>query len=234
MKNYPDFAGLVEGFFTERLVSQRSVSPLTIRSYCDAFRLMLTFAQERIGKPPSDLKLADLNAAFVSKFLDHREKHRHNSARTRNARLAAIRSFFRYAAMQCPEHCALIQRVLVIPSKRFIHREIAFLTRPEVDALLAAPNQATWAGRRNYALLLVAVQTGLRVSELVGLRCQDAVLDNGVSWRWACLGGAGAAAPLLSSAGVRASRASPWVAAAGAGPQCKASDRLCLARPCRW
>ena len=176
MKNHTDFAGLMEGFFTERLMSQRRVSPQTISSYRDAFRLIFSFAQTRLKKSPSDLKLTDLDAPFVSGFLDHLEKDRHNTVRSRNARLAAIHSFFRYAALQCPEHSALIQRVLAMPSKRYEHPDIAFLTRPEVAALLAAPNQATWTGRRDYALLLVAVQTGLRVSELTGLRCQDVVL----------------------------------------------------------
>jgi site-specific recombinase XerD len=177
MKNHTDFAGLMEGFFTERLVAQRRVSPQTISSYRDAFRLLLAFVQTRLKKAPSELHLTDLDAALVSGFLDHLERHRHNTVRSRNARLTAIHSFYRYAALQCPEHSALIQRVLAMPSKRYEHRDIAFLTRPEVDALLAAPNQATWTGRRDYVLLLVAVQTGLRVSELTGLRCADAVLD---------------------------------------------------------
>jgi len=178
MKNNTDFAGLMEGFFTERLISQRRVSPQTISSYRDAFRLIFSFAQERLRKAPSDLKLTDLDAPFVSDFLDHLEKERHNTVRSRNARLAAIHSFFRYAALQCPEHSALIQRVLAMPSKRYEHPDVSFLTRQEVEALLAAPNQTTWSGRRDYALLLVAVQTGLRVSELTGLRCRDVVLSN--------------------------------------------------------
>ena len=178
MKNNTDFAGLMEGFFTERLISQRRVSPQTISSYRDAFRLIFSFAQERLRKAPSDLKLTDLAAPFVSAFLDHLEKERHNTVRSRNARLAAIHSFFRYAALQCPEHSALIQRVLAMPSKRYEHPDVSFLTRQEVEALLAAPNQTTWSGRRDYALLLVAVQTGLRVSELTGLRCRDVVLSN--------------------------------------------------------
>jgi site-specific recombinase XerD len=178
MKNNTDFAGLMEGFFTERLISQRRVSPQTISSYRDAFRLIFSFAQKRLGKAPSDLKLTDLDAPFVSGFLDHLEKERHNTVRSRNARLAAIHSFFRYAALQCPEHSALIQRVLAMPSKRYEHPDVSFLTRQEVEALLAAPDQAIWSGRRDYALLLVAVQTGLRVSELTGLRCQDVVLSD--------------------------------------------------------
>ena len=178
MKNHTDFAGLMEGFFTERLMSQQHVSPQTISSYRDAFRLIFLFAQKRLKKAPSQLKLADLDAPFVSGFLNHLEKDRHNTARSRNARLPAIHSFFRYAALQCPEHSALIQRVLAMPSKRYEHPDVSFLTRQEVEALLAAPDQSTWTGRRDYALLLVAVQTGLRVSELTGLRCQDVVLHN--------------------------------------------------------
>lgn len=177
MKNHTDFAGLMEGFFTERLVTQRRVSPQTITSYRDAFRLLLGFAQTRLKKAPSALRLTDLDAPLISSFLTHLEQQRHNTARSRNARLAAIHSFYRYAALECPEHSAVIQRVLAMPSKRYEHRDIAFLTRPEVDALLAVPKQATFAGRRDYALLLVAVQTGLRVSELIGLRCADVMLD---------------------------------------------------------
>jgi site-specific recombinase XerD len=177
MKNNADFAGLLEGFFTERLASQCRVSPQTITSYRDAFRLLLGFVQSRLKKAPSELSLTDLDAPLISAFLTHLEQHRHNTVRSRNARLAAIHSFYRYAALQCPERSALIQRVLAMPSKRYEHRDIAFLTRQEVDALLAAPNQATATGRRDYVLLLVAVQTGLRVSELIGLRCADAALD---------------------------------------------------------
>ena len=178
MKNHTDFAGLMEGFFTERLMSQRHVSPQTISSYRDAFRLVFSFAQKRLEKTPSKLKLADLDAPFVSAFLNHLEKDRHNTVRSRNARLAAIHSFFRYAALQCPEHSALIQRVLAMPSKRYEHPDVSFLNRQEIAALLAAPDQTTWTGRRDYVLLLVAIQTGLRVSELTGLRCKDVVLNN--------------------------------------------------------
>jgi site-specific recombinase XerD len=186
MKNHTDFAGLMEGFFTERLMSQRRVSPQTISSYRDAFRLVFSFAQKQLGKAPSALTLADLDAPFISQFLNHLEKDRHNTVRSRNARLAAIHSFFRYAAMQCPEHSALIQRVLAMPSKQYEQPDVAFLTRPEVEALLAAPDQTTRTGRRDYALMLVAVQTGLRVSELTGLRCQDVVI-NGTAYVQ-CLG----------------------------------------------
>jgi site-specific recombinase XerD len=173
MKNHADFAGLMEGFFTERLMSQRRVSPQTVSSYRDAFRLIFSFAQTRLKKSPSNLQLQDLDAPFISRFLEHLETERRNTARSRNARLAAIHSFFRYAALQCPEHSALIQRVLAMPSKRYAQPDIAFLIPAEVSALLAAPDKMTWTGRRDYALLLVAIQTGLRVSELIGLRCQD-------------------------------------------------------------
>jgi site-specific recombinase XerD len=179
MKNYNTFTGLMEGFFTERLMTQRRVSPNTIASYRDAFRLLFSYAEERLRKTPSNLKIEDLNVSFVSRFLDHLESDRHNSIRSRNTRLAAIHSFFRYAALYSPENSALIQRVLTMPRKRYERHEISFLTRQEVEALLAAPDLSTWSGRRDQALLLVAVQTGLRVSELIGLRCQDVTVDNG-------------------------------------------------------
>lgn len=172
-------APLLEAFFTERLQRQRQASAHTIAAYRDAFRLLLGFAETHVGKPPSDLLLADIDAPLVGAFLDHLEKERGNGARTRNARLAAIRSFFRFAALHEPAHAALIQRVLAIPQKRFDRDLVTFLTRPEVEALLAAPKRTTWLGRRDQVLLLVAVRTGLRVSELTGLRVDDVVLDTG-------------------------------------------------------
>jgi len=179
MKISANFAGLLESFFTDRLMRQRQASPHTIASYRDTFRLFLEFAQQRLKKAPSKLSLEDLNAPFLVTFLTHIEKNRNNSARSRNVRLAAIHSFFRYAALQEPSCNGLIQRVLAIPTKRYTRTQIEFLTRPEIEALLAAPDQNTWTGRRDKALLLVTVQTGLRVSELIGLRCQDIVLGNG-------------------------------------------------------
>jgi integrase/recombinase XerD len=172
-------APILEAFFTERLQRQRRASPHTIAAYRDAFRLLLGFAEKRLGKPPSELLLADIDASLVGAFLDHLEKERGNGARTRNARLAAVRSFFRFAALREPAHAALIQRVLAIPQKRFDRDLVTFLTRPEVDALLAAPDRKTRLGRRDHVLLLVAVRTGLRVSELTGLRVEDCVLDTG-------------------------------------------------------
>ena len=176
-------APLLEAFFTERLMRQRRASPHTVAAYRDTFRLLLRFAQARFGKPPVALLLSDLDATFIGAFLDHLETERHNSVRARNARLAAIRSFFRYVAMLEPAHGAMIQRVLAIPQKRFQRNLVPFLTRPEIEALLAAPDQRTWLGRRDHALLLLAVQTGLRVSELTGLRCEPAVLGRGAHVR---------------------------------------------------
>lgn len=172
-------APLLESFFTDRLNRQLHASPHTVRSYRDTFRLLLTFAEQRIGKPPSQLDLADLDAEMVSAFLHHLEVDRGNTIRTRNARMAAIRSLFRYASYREPAHAAVIQRVLAIPDKRTRHPVVSFLSPVEVDSLLAAPDRSTWIGRRDHALLVLAVQTGLRVSELCGLRCRDLVLDTG-------------------------------------------------------
>jgi len=142
-------APTLEAFFTERLISQRNASPNTVAAYRDTWRLVLRFARARTGKEPSRLDLADLDAPLIGAFLDHLEQERHNTARTRNARLSAIRSFFRYAALRHPEHAALIARVLAIPAKRCERAEVSYLTRPELDALLAAPDQGTWTGRRD-------------------------------------------------------------------------------------
>ena len=171
--------GLLEAFFTDRLMRERRASPNTIASYRDCFRLLLGFAQQRLKKAPSKLAIADLDAPFIGAFLQHLEEERGNSVRSRNARLAAIHSFFRYVALNEPAHSALTQRVLAMPTKRQDRKPVAYLVRSEVDALLAAPDLDTWAGRRDKTLLLVAVQTGLRVSEMIGLRCEDIVLGTG-------------------------------------------------------
>jgi integrase/recombinase XerD len=176
-------APTLETWFTDRLVSQRHVSPNTIAAYRDAWRLLLHFAQARTGRQPSQLDIADLDAGLVGDFLDHLEQERHNSARTRNARLAAVRSFFRYAALRHPEHAAVIARVLEIPPKRCERKEVRHLDETEVDALLDAPERETWTGRRDHVLLDVAVQTGLRVSELTGLRVGDVELGAGAHVR---------------------------------------------------
>jgi len=170
---------LLQSFFVDRLLAQRQASAHTIAGYRDAFRLLLRFAAERLGKPPTALVVADLDAPFLGQFLDHLEKDRANTARTRNARLAAIHSFFRYVALREPA-CALIcQRVLAMPSKRYDRKPIEFLDRAQITALLAAPDLSTWTGRRDRTLLTVAIQSGLRVAELIGLRCQDVVLGAG-------------------------------------------------------
>jgi integrase/recombinase XerD len=176
-------APLVEAFFTELLQQQRRASAHTIAAYRDTFRLLLRFAEKRLAKAPLDLLLGDIDARFVAAFLDHLEKDRGNCARTRNARLAAIRSFFRFAASREPAHGALILRVLAIPQKRFDRDLVTFLSLAEVDALLAAPDRSTWLGRRDHALLLVAVRTGLRVSEFTGMRVQDCVFGSGAHIR---------------------------------------------------
>ncbi len=173
----------MEGFFTERLIAQRRASPHTIASYRDTFRLLFGFVQGRTGKAPSKLGIEDLDAAVIGAFLDHLEADRHNSVRTRNNRLAAIHSLFAYAALRHPEHAALIQRVSAIPAKRMDRQLISFLTDDEVDALLSAPDRDTWVGRRDHALLLVAVQTGLRVSELTSLTRADVELGVGAHVR---------------------------------------------------
>jgi site-specific recombinase XerD len=179
-------APTLEAFFTERLVGQRQVSPHTVAAYADTFRLLLAFVQRQSGKAPSRLSLADLDVAVIGAFLDYLEQERGNSVRTRNSRLAAIRSLFRFAALRHPEHASLIQRVLAIPPKRFDRAVVSFLTPEEIDALFAAPDRSRWIGRRDHALIVVAVQTGLRVSELTGLRCQDIHLQKGAYLR--CFG----------------------------------------------
>jgi integrase/recombinase XerD len=174
-----DLGTLVQAFFCKRLISQRRASPHTIASYRDTFRLLLAFAQKRLSCPPSQLELKDISPSLVSDFLDHLEATRSNRARTRNLRLAAIRSFFRFAALEAPDHGGVIQRVLAIPNKRCQRSLIEFLTRAEIEALLAAVDCRTWIGRRDYALLLVAMQTGLRLSELTAVRREDVSLGPG-------------------------------------------------------
>jgi integrase/recombinase XerD len=178
-------APIMQAFFTERL-AQRRASEHTVAAYRDTFRLLLTYAQQQTGRPPSVLDLADIDAGLVGGFLDHLEARRNNSITTRNARLAAIHSLFIYAALRRPEHALLIQRVLAIPQKRSDSTDVCFLTHTETDALLAVPNQSTPLGRRDHLLLLVAIQTGLRVSELTSLTCADAHLGTGAHLR--CVG----------------------------------------------
>jgi integrase/recombinase XerD len=172
-------APTLQAFFTDRLARQRNASPHTIAAYRDTWRLLLTFASAKSGKQPSHLDLADLDAPLIGAFLSHLEADRGNSTRTRNARLAAIHSLFRYAALRCPEHAQTIARVLAIPPKRCDKAVVTYLTEPELAALLAAPDRTTWAGRRDHALILLTAQTGLRISELTGLTIGDAHLGTG-------------------------------------------------------
>ena len=169
----------LQAFFTDRLVRQRQVSQNTIAAYRDTLRLLLVFAADKKDKEPSRLEIDDLDAPLVGAFLDDLEEHRQNGARTRNARLAAIRSLFRYAALRHPDRASLIERVLAIPPKRFDRRLVTFLTEPEIAALLTAPDKKTWTGRRDNALFSLATQSGLRASELIGLRCADVHLGVG-------------------------------------------------------
>ena len=177
------FPALLQAFFTDRLLRQWRASAHTVASYRDAFRLLLRFANENLGKEPSVLSLEDLTPDFLSSFLDYVEKDRNNSVRTRNARLAAIHSFFRYVSFSEPAYAELCYQILAIPSKRFERRPIEFLTRKEIDALIDAPDKTTWVGRRDRTFLLTAIQTGLRVSELIGLRCEHVVMGTGAHVR---------------------------------------------------
>ena len=176
-------APLLERFFTHRLMQQRQASPHTISSYRDTFRQFLKFMEQRLHQQPSQIVFEQIDVPLIVEFLDHLEKHQGVSVRSRNLRLTAIHSFFRYVAFEVPTHAAQIQRVLAIPSKRFTRTLVSFLTRPEVEALLAAPDQRTWFGRRDHAFLLVAVQTGLRLSEMTGLKREDLVLGAGAHVR---------------------------------------------------
>ena len=179
MKSTVSFQALLQRFFTDRLMQQRQASAHTISSYRDTFRLLLRFAHKRLHKTPDQLAFEDIDAPLVATFLNDLEKTRDIGARTRNLRLTAIRSFFRYAAFEAPAYSAQIQRVLSMHGKRHDRTLIRFLTRPEVDALLAAPDQSTWYGRRDHALLLLAVETGLRVSEISGLTREQITVTAG-------------------------------------------------------
>jgi site-specific recombinase XerD len=181
-----ELPALLQAFFTDRLIRQRRVSPHTVAAYRNTFRILLRFAATRLHRVPSRLVIADLDAAFLGEFLDHLERERGNCARSRNARLAALRAFFRYVALTEPAHALHCQRVLAIPSKRFERGIIEFLDDEEIGAVLDAPDTATWIGRRDRALLLVAAQTGLRVSELTALRRQDVTFGTGAHVR--CFG----------------------------------------------
>lgn len=169
-------APLLQAFFIERLAKERQASSYTISAYKTTFSLLLRFVRDRLGTAPSDIRLDQLSAPLIASFLQHLELQRKNSVRTRNARLAAIHSFFRYLASRVPDHADQVKQVLDIPHKRFERRLVDFLSRPELEALLAAPDRKTWIGRRDHALLLLAIQTGLRASEITRLRIDQIVM----------------------------------------------------------
>ena len=209
-------APTLQAFFTDRLAQQRQASPRTIAAYRDTLRLLLGFVHQQSGTMPSQLDWDDLDATVISAFLNHLENDRHNTTRTRNVRLTAIRSLFSYAALRHPEHALLIQRVLAIPPKRFDKRIVTFLTATEVDALIAAPDQAHWEGRRDRVLMLLAIQTGLRVSELTGLNCGDVTLGIGANVRCEGKGRKQRAVPLT---GPVEALMRPWLTERGGHPE---------------
>jgi len=171
-----EFASLLRRFFIERLMQQQNASPRTIESYRDTFRILLTYAQQQLHKPPEKFTLDEFNVTLITAFLDHLETARCNSIRSRNARLAAIRAFCHYVAMRCPQALQLAQQILSIPTKRFERPLLGFLSREEVHALLDAPDSGTWFGRRDHVLLLLLYNTGARVSEVIGIRVVDVTL----------------------------------------------------------
>jgi integrase/recombinase XerD len=174
-------AALVQAFFVEYLLNQKNASPRTLATYRDAFRLLLQFIRETKGVEPVALGVADFDAPTILAFLDHIEQKRGNSVRSRNARLAAIRSFFRFIQMREPEALAIASRVLAIPVKRTERKLIGYLTRPEIDAILTAADRSNWDGRRDHALVLTLYNSGARVSEITGVRRDDVVLDSPAS-----------------------------------------------------
>jgi integrase/recombinase XerD len=210
-----DLAPVLQGFFTDRLARQKKASPNTVAAYRDTCKLLLSFAQANIGKAPNTLSLADLDAALIGAFLQHLEDHRGNGSATRNARLAAIHSLFRYAAPRAPEHAAVISQVLAIPPRRRERAIVNYLTPEEADALIAVPDRTTWHGRRDHTLLLLAVQTGLRVSELTGLARQDVHVGTGAHVRCHGKGRKDRATPLT---GQTVKVLKTWLAELGPAP----------------
>lgn len=186
MTTAQSFSALLQAFFTDRLLEQRRSSQNTVASYRDAFRILLQYAAQKLGRAPANLSIEDLDVAFVSDFLEHVEEDRGNCARSRNSRLAAIHSFFKYVSYCEPAHLDQCRRILAIPNKRYERRAIDFLTREETDALLSAPRTSTWIGRRDRTLMVLISQTGLRVSETIHLSCERVVLGTGAHVR--CLG----------------------------------------------
>jgi integrase/recombinase XerD len=177
----PNFASLLQRFFTERLVQQKNASPRTVASYRDSFRLFLQFAQRHLQKQPAKIELTDLDTSLVSAFLDHLEMQRHNTIRSRNARFAALRSFLKYAGLMAPAALGTIRGVLAIPMKRFQRHLVGYLSREEIGALLNAPDPTTWCGQRDRVMFATLYNTGARVSELIGMTAGDVVLDRSSS-----------------------------------------------------
>jgi integrase/recombinase XerD len=208
-------APTLQAFFTDRLIRQRRASGHTIAAYRDTWRLLLGYASRQSGKPPSQLDLADLDAPLIGAFLDHLETGRGNSVRTRNTRLAAIHSLFSYAALRHPEHAEAIARVLAIPPKRHDKALVTWLTEPEMAALLAAPDRSTWTGRRDRAMILLAAQTGLRVSELTGLTTGDIYLGTGAH---VCCTGKGRKQRITPLTSGTAAALRTWLAERGGHP----------------
>jgi integrase/recombinase XerD len=185
MKTHP-LPVYLQRFFTERLATQLKASPNTVTSYRDTFRLLLKYATDRLRRPPTELQVIDIDADLIGLFLADIESTRGNTTRSRNTRLSAIRSFFKYVAVNEPQLLHHCQRVLAMPAKRHEKRAIDYLSRAEIEALIQAPDLSTWHGRRDRALLALALQTGLRVSELISLSCDDIVLGTGAHVR--CMG----------------------------------------------
>jgi len=212
----PDFPQLLQEFFLRRLVAQRGASRLTISAYRQGFELLLRYAESRLGRPPSEMCLADLDAPLVLDFLDYLEQVRHNSPRTRNARLAAIHSFARYASFRDPTSLPILQRLLAIPSKRFDRPLLDFLTREEIEALLAAPDRSTWSGHRDAVLFTLLYNTGARLSEITGLRVGEIRLD-----RQACvhLHGKGRKERMIPLWKNTAKQIDAWLTRTGRDPQ---------------
>ena len=216
MKTVLTFPALLQAFFTDRLIAQRNASPNTIAAYRDTFRLLFDYARKQLGKAPAALTLEELNSAFIGAFLAHLERDRNNSARTRNARLAAIHSFFQYVAYQLPEHSSLVQRVLAIPGKKHERALVEYLSEKECNALVDAPDRGTFTGRRDHALMLVGIQTGLRVSELTGLSCGDVAFGTGAHVRCVGKGRKARCTPLTRSI---ATVVKAWIKERDAQPQ---------------
>ena len=211
-----DFPALLQAFFTDRLIAQRNASANTIAAYRDTFRLLFDYARKQLSKAPSALTLEDLNASFIGTFLNHLETDRGNSARSRNARLAAIHSFFQYVAYQLPEHSSLVQRVLAISGKKHERALVDYLKEEETNALLDAPDRSAFSGRRDHALMLVGIQTGLRVSELTGLTCADVTFGTGAHVRCVGKGRKARCTPLTKSV---AAVVKAWIKECDAQPE---------------